>query len=347
MGLTEARRDGFGANKPHIDAQGYCGQPADSLIAVPNRWNCRLSQRPQVVAAVSTAGRFSGRIELMIEHLRQLGRELGLDAVGIAPATEEVRRVYPWARSVVCAAISYLPPERPVSNNAPRGWVARFARSVDYHVVLRAKLDKLANVLASAGARTEICVDTNPLPERKLAVLAGIAWRGWNGCVFVEGCGSWVALGEVVTDLDLPAASVVEADRCGDCRDCIEACPTGAITAPYIVDRSRCLSHITQAGGVISDGMKAKLGDRIYGCDTCQEVCPQNGEVVPTTPEFAEDVFPGANPELMPLIELSKAEFDDRVRHSSIGWIGRNRIRRNAAIALGNVKRQPAPLLSS
>ena len=276
----------------------------------------------------------------MTEHLAELGRELRLHAVGIAPATDEVRRAYPWARSVVCAAISYLPPERVVSDDAPRGWVARFARSADYHVVLRAKLDKLADVPALAGARREICVDTNPLPERKLAVLAGIAWRGWNGCVFVEGCGSWVALGEIVTDLDLPAASAVEADRCGDCRKCIEACPTGAIIAPYVVDCSRCLSQISQAGGVISDNMKEKLGNRIYGCDTCQEVCPQNAEVVPVTPEFAEDVFPGARPELIPLVELDKDEFQVRVRHSSIGWIGRNRIRRNAAIAFGNLKRQ-------
>lgn len=279
-------------------------------------------------------------LSLMIEDMQKLGRELGLHAVGIAPAIEEVRRVYPWARSVVCAAISYLPPDYPVPDAVPRGWVARCARSADYHAVLRRKLAGLAEVLESAGARFEICVDTTPLPERKLAVLAGIAWRGKNGCVFVEGCGSYVALGEIVTDLALPTASAIEIDRCGKCRKCIDACPTGAITASYLVDRSRCLSRITQAGGAISDDIKEKLEDRIYGCDTCQEVCPQNSDTIPIMPEFALDIFPGARPELIPLIELGKDEFQKRVRDSSIGWIGRNRIRRNAAIALGNVCRR-------
>lgn len=269
-----------------------------------------------------------------LDLLRELGERTGLHGVGIAPAIDEVRAAYPWARSVVCAAVSYLPPERPAPQDGrPRGLVARFARGADYHVVLRAKLAPLAEAVTREGGRAEVCVDTCSLPERKLAVLAGTAWRGKNGCVFVEGCGSYVALGEIVTDLELPAGIPNEFDGCGECRRCMDACPAGAITAPYTVDRARCLSQVTQSGGPIPDDVKAKLGLRIYGCDTCQEACPHNQDMAPITPEFAQEIFPGAYPELAPLIDLSPQDFRERVRPSSIGWIGRSRIRRNATIA--------------
>jgi epoxyqueuosine reductase len=277
----------------------------------------------------------------MIDALRQRARELGLAAIGIAPATDEVTRAFGWARSVVCVAISYLPPGQEPPDDAPRGLVARFARSADYHLVLREKLARLAEVITREhpAARAEICVDTNPLPERKLAVLAGIAWRGKNGCVFVEGCGSWVALGEIVTSA--PIQSGVEPpqskDLCGDCTRCIDACPTRAIIAPHEIDRGRCISALTQAGGEIAPDLRTAMGNRIYGCDICQEVCPQNAGVEPVTPEFAIDVFPGAYPELMPLVDLTAEGFREYVAGSSIGWIRRSRIRRNASIAAENL----------
>ena len=302
----------------------------------------------------------------MIDALRQRARELGLAAVGIAPAIEEVTREFGWARSVVCVAISYLPPHfdtvailsseklavskgdllsaSGVENDAPRGLVARFARSADYHVVLREKLARLAEVITREHpeARQEICVDTCPLPERKLAVLAGIAWRGKNGCVFVEGCGSWVALGEIVTSAAIQSGvePPQSKDLCGDCTRCIDACPTNAIVAPHEIDRRRCISALTQAGGEIAPDLRAAMGNRIYGCDVCQEVCPQNAGIEPVTPEFAVDVFPGAYPELMPLVDLTAEGFRKYVADSSIGWIRRSRIRRNASIAAENLKRE-------
>lgn len=277
----------------------------------------------------------------MISGLRSRAKELGLAAVGVAPAIDEVRQAYPWARSVVCTAISYLPPEPPRDQfSHPVGHVARFARSADYHAVLREKLWLLSQVVKAeyAEVRTEVCVDTAPLPERKLAVLAGIAWRGKNGNVFVEGCGSWVALGEVVTDA--PIENRVEAphsDMCGDCTRCIEACPTKAITAPFDVHCSRCLSALTQAGGTIHSDLRPALGAQVYGCDICQDVCPQNAGLSPHTPEFAAEVFPGAHPKLAPLISMTPEEYRATVVNSSIGWIRRTRIRRNAAIVAGNL----------
>lgn len=324
----------------------------------------------------------------MVDLLKELGFELGLQAVGVAAPTGEVLKAYPWARSVVCCAISYLPPD-PSPNPSPKaggglradlspgpspeargglrgdpspdpspsfdelrmaggestpGLVARFARGTDYHVVLRGKLERLAKAIRKAhpDARTEVCVDTNPLPERKLAVLAGIAWRGWNGNVFVDGCGSWASLGEIVTDFALPGSKPLTIDRCWDCGRCMRMCPIRAITEPYVVDRSRCISQLTQVAGTIPVEMREAVGNRVYGCDICQEVCPQNMGVKPITHEFAGDRFPGASPDLIPLIGLTASDYRRYVKGSSIGWIRRTRIRRNAAVAAGNMRAKAA-----
>lgn len=275
----------------------------------------------------------------MDDLLRAIVQRYGFDAIGTAPAIEEVRRVFEWANSVISVAVSYLPPEEDCSDDGtPRGLVARFARGADYHRVLRRKLeqavadDRMAEIL---GERYEICVDTTPIPERKLALLAGIAWPGKNGCVYVDGCGSWVALGEIVTESKLCSPVEVRGSRCGDCDLCMKMCPTGAITEPGIIDRERCLSAITQRSEPIPKSLCEKLGNRLYGCDTCQEVCPHNSGCEPRTPEFAQRMFPGKHPELRPLIEMSGSEFKRLVKPSSIGWIGRARIRRNAEAILG------------
>lgn len=276
--------------------------------------------------------------------LQMLPDELGLAKVGIAPANDAVRVAYPWARSVISAAVSYLPPECEPEDEKPYGLIARIAHGADYHTVLREKLSRAAEAILSehSEARTEVCVDTCPLPERTLAVLAGIAWRGKNGCIFVEGCGSYVALGEVVTDVELPLSRPVNIDRCGECEKCIRACPTGALIAPYTLDPARCISRLTQSPGIIPLELRRAMGNRIYGCDICQEVCPQNANVRPTSPDFAVHTYPGAHPELTPLINLSARDFKARVARSSIGWIGRTRIRRNAAIAAGNLRCEEA-----
>lgn len=272
----------------------------------------------------------------MWSSLTEEAHAIGIQAVGVGPAVGEAGAAYPWARSVVSVAVSYLPPEPGPAPDGARGLVARFARGADYHEVVRSKLEQLAIALESAK-RVEICVDTCPLPERKLAVLSGLGWLGKNCCLFVDGCGSYVALGEIVTDMPAGGPAPVLAKRCGDCRRCLDACPTGALTAPGVVDRSKCLSHITQAGGEIASELRAIMGNRVYGCDVCQEVCPHNQGLVPVNAEFAEDRFPGAYPDLGFLLSVTKGEFDSVIRPSSIGWIGRSRLRRNAAIAAENL----------
>jgi len=262
----------------------------------------------------------------------------GLAAIGIAPAIGEVRSIFPWANSILVAAVSYLPPGSELIHDGARGLVARFAQGVDYHDVLKRKLHAVADALTQTNPhhRFEICVDTTPIPERKLAVMAGVGWQGKNACVFVEDYGSYVALGEIITDLPLPLSSHRETNYCGNCKLCIKACPAQALAEPGIVDRARCISELTQQGGTIPRELRYLLGNRVYGCDVCQEVCPYNANVTPN-PEFASNSFPGARPELTPLIRLSSKEYIELVKPSPIGWIGRNRIRRNAMVAAGNL----------
>lgn len=270
--------------------------------------------------------------------------EFGFAAFGIAPAIDEVRAVFDWAESVVVGAVSYLPPEPNPIDNQPRGLIARVARSSDYHIVLREKLSRFASalLLEYPGARLEICVDTNPLPERKLAMLAGVAWRGRNGNVFTDGCGSYISIGEIVTDIKLPASEPMLDNRCEKCDKCVRACPAQAITGFGVIDTARCVSGLTQSSGIIPRDLTSSMGNHIYGCDICQEVCPQNANIKSVSPDFAHEAYPGAHSEIVPLIRLSAEEFKNTLKNSSIGWIRRTRIRRNAAIVAGNLKSEEA-----
>lgn len=281
---------------------------------------------------------------MVISYLQSIATESGLASIGVAPAIDDVCSCFPWAESVIVAAISYLPNDCQIEDDLPRGLIARVARSADYHGVLRNKLSHLTSHirLEHPQAQLEICVDTSPIPERKLAVLAGIAWQGKSGNVYVEGCGSYAALGEIVTDLQLPISEPTILTQCGDCDRCMRACPTGAILAPGVIDRSKCLSHLTQTAGIVPRDLRPLMQNRIYGCDVCQEVCPQNVSVKHSSPEFAQLTSSDAYPELIPLINLSADEYKANLKDSSIGWIRRTRIRRNAAIAAGNLKCESA-----
>ena len=274
----------------------------------------------------------------MREYIAEQGATLGIQALGIAPPIDEVRALHPWARSVVCAAVSYLPPDPGPVPEGIRGLVARVARGADYHDVVRAKLTRLADALRSrmGTCRMEIHLDTSPLPERKLAAMSGIGWLGKNCCLYVDGCGSYVALGEIVTSIPLPPTTSQQPSRCGDCTLCLDSCPAHALTAPGVLDRSRCLSSLTQSGGSIPGELQKAMENRIYGCDICQEVCPHNQGLTPVNTEFAVSEFPGPYPELLPLLIMTRSNFEALVRPSSIGWIGRSRLRRNAAIAIMN-----------
>jgi epoxyqueuosine reductase len=241
-------------------------------------------------------------------EIRRRARELGFDLVGIAPVRPSAYREYlrewlasgqagtmrwmegrfeertdpgvylPGARSVVCVAMNYFVPlEEPAGEWA--GKVSRYALGVDYHEIIKRKLHELADWIRSvapAGTQTRAAVDTGPVMEKELAQLAGVGWVGKNTCLINERIGSWVLLGEVITTLELPADRPA-VDRCGTCRRCIDACPTGAITGPYALDARRCISYLTiEHREEISEELQGQMGEWLYGCDICQDVCPWN-----------------------------------------------------------------------
>ncbi|MHB0999073.1 MAG: tRNA epoxyqueuosine(34) reductase QueG [Armatimonadota bacterium] len=249
----------------------------------------------------------------------------------------------PSARSIISVALSYLTDDMDelTSCSGPRGWMARFSRGLDYHPVIQDRLLLLSEaVQAKLGRRVQIrsMADTGPIADRSVAIRAGIGSRGKNTCVYVGEYKSWVILGELVTDIDLQPDEPAPLNVCGECGECMAACPTGAICAPYTVDVKICLSYITQSKGFIPHRLRKKMGTRIYGCDTCQSACPLNRGAKPgNIDSFRSFAGLGRNPELLPLLNIAPDEFKMKVAPTTAGWIRRTRIRRNVAVALGNI----------
>src|SRR5258706_1430400 len=272
----------------------------------------------------------------LARRLKQKGAEIGLGTVGVASVEpsrhasffgtwlsegragemEWMRRTagervnlttrFPWARSAVVAAVPYLPYKDDRGGQAgivPR--VARYAVGADYHTVVVRRLEILGRFLheEAPGARTLAYADTGAILERELAERAGLGWFGKSTNLIGPRGDSWILLGTLLTDLDLPPDSPV-ADRCGTCTACIDACPTAAIAAPYLVDSTRCISYLTiELRGAVPAGRRADLGDWGFGCDICQEVCPWNREGPATQ-----------DPEFQPAAHLSEMTLGDLVR---------------------------------
>ncbi len=186
---------------------------------------------------------------------------------------------FPWARSVLCVGLQYDTP-RPYSTaaSASRGWISRYAWGDDYHDVMKAMLDRVVERLrAEAGPfEARAYVDTGPIAEKAWAAAAGLGAWGKNACLLHPEHGSWFFLGEVVTDLDLPADGP-RPDMCGTCTACLDACPTRALVAPYVLDATRCISYLTiEVKGGIPEEHREGVGRHVFGCDICQDVCPWN-----------------------------------------------------------------------
>jgi len=264
-----------------------------------------------------------------------------------APRSADPQRAVPDARSLVVVGLYYgghgdgpaaLEPAQ-ARDAGPRGRVSRYAWGDDYHAVMAPRLRRLADYLVRRGARVaRYYVDTGPVIDRAAAKRAGIGWCGKNTLIITRtGHGSWVFLGEVLTDLPLSPAEPDDGD-CGRCRLCLDACPTGAIIAPYVVDARRCISYLTiEHRGPIPRDLRVAIGDHIFGCDICQAVCPHNAKTLREAhPEFAPRPGTGRSPDLVTLLNISEAEFHRRFHHSPITRAKRRGLRRNAAVALGN-----------
>lgn len=310
--------------------------------------------------------------------VRVWGRELGFDRVGIvdaAPDPDEERlrdwldrgrhgemdymrrhgmrrarpaELAPGTRRVISARMNYLPHSPARARRAladpERGYLSRYALGRDYHKVLRARLRRLAARLADAAGPFgyRVFVDSAPVLEKSLAARAGLGWIGKHTNLLAEDAGSWFFLGELYTDLPLPVDAPAAA-HCGRCAACIDACPTGAIVAPYQLDARLCISYLTiELKGAIPEPLRPLVGNRVYGCDDCQLACPWNryARLAATADFRARDGLEA--PRLAELLGWDAAEFARRTEGSAIRRIGHERWLRNVAVALGNAPKSAA-----
>jgi epoxyqueuosine reductase len=266
-------------------------------------------------------------------------------------ARRDPRALLPEARTLVALALSYAHRDAPVPlRTGPRGRIARYARGEDYHTVLKSKLAKLsASIEAFAGAPvlSRPCVDTAPLFERDEAERGGLGFVAKNTMLIAPGLGSYVLLGELLLAAearvggpdDAPAAPPRK--RCGQCRACLDACPTGAFVDAYVLDARRCISYLTiELEGPMPRALRALVGTHIFGCDICQDVCPFNagsGEAgAPPAPELAAANVERGAPELIPLLALGANQYRQFVKRTALRRVHREQLLRNVCVALGN-----------
>ena len=305
-------------------------------------------------------------------EIKARAAELGFDLCGIAPVADhkelaflpewlargyagemgylarsaerraDVRVVMPAARSVICLATVYNT-DRPYSTeiaDRSAALIARYAWGEDYHEVIQARMDALVAWMRERGGldfEARAYVDTGPVQERVYAQYAGLGWIAKNTCVINPEIGSWIFLSEIICSLPLEP-DVPALDQCGTCRLCIDSCPTGAIVEPYVLDSTRCLSYLTiELKGEIPIDQRESIGNHIYGCDVCQEVCPWNaqpaGEDAPGSPWLPRAAFDGrtlAETWRTPDTELRRA-----LKHSAMTRAGVRRLRRNVAVSAG------------
>jgi len=252
------------------------------------------------------------------------------------------KTLWPEARSVVMLALNYGPAVDPLAalERKDRGAISVYARNRDYHEVVKGKLKTLAAWLVAAArpdaAEVTVFVDTAPVMEKPLAATAGLGWQGKHTNLVSREFGSWLFLGAIFTNLDLPPDGA-EPDHCGVCRACLDACPTAAFPAPYKLDARRCISYLTiEHKGTIARALRPLIGNRIYGCDDCLAVCPWNkfARVGKEAKLAGRDDL--ATPPLAELAALDDAAFRARFAGGPIKRVGRARFLRNVMIAIGN-----------
>lgn len=248
----------------------------------------------------------------------------------------------PKAKSIVAIALAYPSKMKDAprsTKDARRGIFCRASWGTDYHVVLKKKLDMLEEFLRSkhVDIRTKSMVDTGELSDRAVAERAGIGFSAKNCMIITPEFGSYVYLAEMITNVPFEPDEKIE-DQCGTCNKCVDSCPTGALVNPGQLNSQRCISFLTQTKGFLPDEFRSKIGNRLYGCDTCQTVCPINkGKDFHLHPEMEPDPEI-AKPLLKPLLTISNREFKEKYGHVSGSWRGKKPIQRNAILALAHFK---------
>ncbi len=276
---------------------------------------------------------------------QELGYQSGFEEPDIEKRTHP-NRVLEGARTIISIALAYPskmknPPKS--TKEERRGIFCRASWGKDYHDILRERLKKIELFLQERApkARMVSMVDTGEFSDRAVAERAGIGWSGKNCAIITPEFGSYVYLGELVTTISFePDTPIME--QCGTCTRCIDACPTGALVQGGQLDSQKCIAYLTQTKTFLPEQYRKKLGNRLYGCDTCQQVCPENKgkdhhehlEMEPD-PEIAK-------PKLLPLLTMSNREFKEQFGHVSGSWRGKKPIQRNAIIALAHFRDQQA-----
>jgi epoxyqueuosine reductase len=308
-------------------------------------------------------------------NLKQRAAELGFQQCGICPAVtppgatkldewlaagfagqmhyladrreayDHPRHVLDGARSVVMLAMDYRT-EEPAPVAPGEGRVSRYAwGEADYHTVIRDRLHQLADYLRelTPAAQTRGVVDTAPLLEREFAQLAGLGWVGKNTLLLSKHAGSYFFLAALLTDQSLHYDEPFTADHCGTCTACLDACPTDAFTQPYVLNASRCISYLTiELQDSIPVELRAGVGDWIFGCDVCQDVCPWNRDATRSAEPSFEPLAKMNPVELTELFSLNDDQFRSRFRHTPLWRAHRRGLLRNAAIVLGNQRCEAA-----
>ncbi|HLR16109.1 MAG TPA: tRNA epoxyqueuosine(34) reductase QueG [Bacillota bacterium] len=246
------------------------------------------------------------------------------------------------AQSIISVALAYpsrmMHPPKSTKGNR-RGIFCRASWGMDYHVVLKDRLQKLDSFIKEKipHVTTNIMVDTGELSDRAVAERAGVGFSGKNTSIITKDYGSYVYLGEMITTLPLPPDKPIE-EGCGDCTRCMDACPTGALVQGGQLNAQRCIAYLTQTKDFLPDEFRTKIGTRVYGCDTCQAVCPYNHQIdVHAHDEFEPDPEV-AKPLLRPMLRMSNREFRETFGHISGFWRGKNPLQRNAMIGLAHFK---------
>ncbi len=269
---------------------------------------------------------YHGEMEYMQRHLR---------------LRQQPEALLPGVQRVITVIMDYLAPGAaplPLLEQGQKAYVSRYALGRDYHKLMRRKLAQLARrIQNAAGGNYRAFVDSAPVLERAYATRSGQGWIGKNTMLISRDGGSWFFLGEIYTDLPLPPSEPYPSEHCGSCRACLDICPTGAFVGPYQLDARRCISYLTiEYRGVIQPDLRPLLGNRIFGCDDCQLVCPWNRFArISDHPDFA----PRNNLDdcdLLALFQWSETEFLKATEGSAIRRIGYQCWQRNIAIALGN-----------
>jgi len=294
-------------------------------------------------------------------RLREVANRLGLDALGIAPARAPAHAndLHDWlarsfqgemawlgrdpeiradpkkydatARTILVAGVSSRQTQPPLR----RGRIAAYAQGADYHDFLREKLETLAReTLTAWGGTHRVCVDTSPLLEKPIAALAGVGWQGKNTLLIHREHGPWLLLGLILTDLELPPENP-GSDHCGTCTRCLDACPTQAFPRPYVLDARRCLAYLTiEHPGAIPEEFRPAVGDRLFGCDECLEVCPWNRHA-----QSAREIklAPRPRPDLRDMLAWDEARFRAEFRGTPVFRLKRHRWLRNVSVVLGNI----------